>query len=841
MGFQQQSFTATAYNEAYAPDGSVREHWRYLLDSLQTLGPDEFSNRRETLERILRDDGATYNDYSEGLVARPWSLDPIPLLLDSQEWNRIESGVRERAELLDLVMRDLYGERTLLRHGIIPPELVYSHHGFLRECHGTSPPGAQFLIQYAADMVRGPDGEMRVIADRTQTPSGGGYALENRMVMARVFPSLFRDSHVHRLSLYFNSLRLKLNDLNPNGDVARVVVLTPGAYNETYFEHVFLSNFLGYQLVQGGDLTVRDGYVWLKTLDGLSRIDVILRRVDDVYCDPVELKSDSQLGVPGLLEAVRLGNVAVANPLGSGILENRALLRYLPAAARHFLGRELSLQSAETYWCGDADDLDYTLNNLDSLVIKTTYRGPDSLLVHGAQLDGAALENLADSIRGNPLKYVAQQWLEPANIPVSNGGDNVPRPWILRSFAVAGESSYTVMPGGLTRVGTRPGSLEISNKLGSTSKDTWVLASEPEKKIDLGSIGDTGSARRPWGGMELPSRVVENLFWVGRYMERVEAALRLLRTVLTRLHSLEPFNSATGPVLLRAVTHLTGTYPGFMDSASDWAAPDEELLSVILDSDRIGSVVYSLSALLHAVDQVKDFMSADTQRILNDLRDEMERLPRRLQRSFGAAPEEELDSLVTSLLALAGLVQESMVRGQGWHFLDMGRRMERVLQTISLLRSLWVPMVSTEDEYPLLETVLVSTEVLMTYRRQYQRDLDIANGLDLLLLETRNPRSIIFQLEAIERHLEALPGQPENARLSTEQRLLLDASATLRLSDTRQLSQPGEGQYLRGELDQLLSRLQGLVSQTANALTDKYFKHTAGPQPMSSTEREEQE
>ncbi len=829
-----------AFHEAYEAGGGVREHWQYLLDSLKELGPDELSLRRHALERILRDDGATYNDYSAGLTARAWGLDPIPFLLPSDEWSVVESGVRERAELMDMLLRDLYGPRNLLKHGIIPPELVLSNDAFLRECQGLALPGEQQLIQYATDIVRTPRGELRVMSDRAQTPSGTGYALENRMAMSRVFPSLFRDSHVHRLSLYFNNLRLKLNELNPNGDVARVAVLTPGAYNETYFEHVFLANYLGYPLVQGRDLTVRDGYVWLKTLDGLSRIDVILRRVDDSYCDPVELYAQSQLGVPGLLETVRSGNVAVVNPLGSGVLENRGLARYLPAAAQYFLGRELRLKSAQTWWCGDDADLDYTLRNLDTLIVKTTSRGPDSQIVDGAALDAAGREALAEKIRRNPLRYIAQERLTPSLSPVWDSGAGPDLPLVLRSFAVAGESSYVVMPGGLTRVGTKPGAFEISNRLGSLSKDTWILASEPEKRTEVQPAEDTVAPGTGWAGMQLPSRVVDNLFWVGRYTERSEASLRLLRTVLSCLkgeHSIDP---ASRPLLLRAVTHLTGTYPGFLGKNADPSAPMPELHSVVLDAKRVGSITWSLHALLRAVDQVKDFMSADTQRILNDLRDEMALLPDLLRRDYSSAPEEALDRLVSILLALAGLSQESMVRGQGWHFLDMGRRIERSVLTISLLRSLLVPRVQGEAESLLLETVLISAEALMTYRRRYQRNVNIDDALDLLLLEPANPRSLMFQLERLDEHLRSLPDSPDGPRLPREQRLRLEAASQLALADLAELARTGEGEYLRGKLDQLLARIQRLVTEIAGALTDKYFEHTGGHQPLGLSGRREE-
>ena len=836
-----QAITAAgAWNEAYKQDGTVREHWQYLLGSLRAFGTEAFSARQQMVDRLLRDDGATYNDYGQGLAGRDWKLDPIPLLIDSREWAHIEAGVRERAELLNLVLRDLYGQRELIRLGVIPAELVFGHRDFLRPCHGITLPGEQQLIQYAADMVRGADGAMRIISDRTQIPSGTGYTLENRMVMSRVFPSLFRDSHVHRLSLYFNSLRLKLNALGPNGGVARVVMLTPGAYNETYFEHVFLANHLGYSLVQGSDLTVRDGYVWMKTLDGLSRIDVILRRVDDYYCDPVELKGDSQLGVPGLLEVIRNGRVVVSNPLGSGILENGALLKYLPAAARHFLGRDLMLEAAPTYWCGDPEDLAHTLDRLPELVIKTTARGASYRTTYGGELAAGQLAALGEAIRARPMQFIAQEYLQPSVAPVWEGDAGQSRPSVLRSFAVAGESSYIVMPGGLTRVGQPGAGVEISNRAGSLSKDTWVLASEPEKPESPAAGAAVTEAGRIWLGMELPSRVVENLFWLGRYTERAESALRLLRTVFNRLSGANTPDPGSRLMLLRAVTQLTCTYPGFMDESANSAEPQEGLLSVVLDRNRPGSVAASISALLNAVDEVRDFMSADTQRILNDLRDNMAQLPDRLRLSYSVVPEEELDALVTTLLALAGLTHESMMRGQGWHFLEMGRRMERTLQILSLLRSLWVQVVPAREESVLLETALLSVDSLITYRRRYQQHMDIGNGLDLLLLEPGNPRSVMYQLNALQGHLEQLPDSGESGKLSAQGRMLLEASTNLRLADMQQLATAGDGQYLRSELDQLLSRTHYLVAQAATALGDQYFDHTGGPRPLAQGEWEVQ-
>jgi uncharacterized alpha-E superfamily protein len=586
--------------------------------------------------------------------------------------------------------------------------------------------------------------------------------------------------------------------------------------------------------VQGNDLTVRDGFVWLKTLNGLSRIDVILRRVDDDYCDPVELRPDSQLGVPGLLEVVRSGRVVVANPLGSGVLENSGLLKYLPAAGRHFLGREPSLEAVPTYWCGDPADLSHTLAHLDQLVVKTTYHGSTSRTVYGAELGRSQLDDLRDAIRAHPMDFIAQDYVRPSLVPLWDGGE---RPAVLRSFAVAGESSYIVMPGGLTRVATAEGGVEISNRAGSPSKDTWVLASEPEKPEELPAATITADTLTESLGRGLPSRVADNLFWLGRYLERAESALRLLRVVFSTLGNATPPGPGNRQLLLRTVTQLTCTYPGFMNDSVSGGDPQQELLSVVLDARRAGSVASSITSLLNTVDEVKDFVSADTQRILNSLRDQMADLPRRMRSTYSAPPEQELESLVTSLLALAGLVQESMMRGQGWHFLQAGRRIERALQVLSLLRSLWVHCVPGGDQAQLLEIGLTSTDSLMAYRRRHQHDADMGCALELLLLDTDNPRSVSYQFAQLREHLAAMPGA-QNARLPLPARLLLEADSNLQLADIAQLAGPSGNSYLRGALDQLLARDHHLVSGIATAISEASFDHSGGPRPLGLSEWE---
>ena len=811
-------------DEAYDSEGNIRPHWRYLLHSLQSLGDDAIEDRQKKARRILRDDGATYKIYDEPDHNQSWQLNPIPLLINSDEWNQIETSLIERAELFNLLLQDIYGERKLIRQGVIPPELLFSHHGFLRPCNNIKLPGDHQLILHGADLVRAPDGSMRVMADRTQAPSGAGYALENRTVMNRVFPSLFRDSHVHRLSLFFSRLRQRLHELNPNGGIARIVVLTPGIYNEAYFEHAYLANYLGFQLVQGSDLSVRNGYVWMKALDGLKRVDVILRRVDDVYCDPVELKGDSRLGVPGLLEVARMGHVAIANPLGSSVLENPALLRYLPAIAQALLGRDLQMPSVNTWWCGNSDDLEYVCANLKTLLIKPTYRRPGLYEVYGADLDDKKLQAWQNRIRKNPLQFVAQEYVTGAQTPTWHNGQIQPRASVLRTFAVASESSYSIMPGGLTRVNLDTDKKIISNQHGSVSKDTWVLASEPEKQISLRNVDSQTASESP---NALPSRVVENLFWMGRYAERAESALRLLRTVFIQLNKTEKLPDAVCRTLLSTVTHVTATYPGFTSlQTALFKNPEPEMISIILDHQRLGSVANNLIAMIHAAEQVKEQFSSDTQRVINDIGDQLEQLKLTLEPNTLSAPEEALAPLVTTLLAFAGLIHESMTRGNGWHFMEMGRRLERALQIVNTLRSLLVTAFEEVEQEILIESNLLCGEALITYRRRYQNGIRIEQGLEMIMLNAKNPRSLIYQLTQLEEHLIHLSNNGDE--FSAEQKLILEATTALKLSDINQLAKTNNG--VRAELDQLLSRLHYLISTATKAIGQRYFDHTEGPQ-----------
>ena len=823
-------------DDVYDTQGNVKPEWQYLLQSISELGQKKLSERCNKARRILRDDGATYNIYDDATVPnRTWGLDLIPSVISSTDWATIEAGVSERAELFNLLLKDIYGERRLIKHGIIPPEALFAHSGFLRNCDGIHLPGEHQVILHAVDMVRTEDGSMCVISDRTQAPSGAGYALENRTVMSRIFPSLFRDSHVHRLAPFFQKLRLKLMSLSTSEDMPRVVVLTPGSHNETYFEHAYLANYLGFPLVQSGDLVARNGYIWMKSLDGLARVDVILRRVDDMFCDPVELRSDSHLGVAGLLEVARQGRVVIANPLGSGVLENPVLLKYMPEIGKFLLGREPRLKSAHTYWGGDAKDLEHIEANFNSLLIKSIYRGSGIRSVWAADLTIEEQGTLLAQIKEKPYFYIAQEHLKKSHVPSFSKNGLKPHPAILRTFAVAADASYSVMPGGLTRIGDETSARFVGMQLGSKSKDTWITASEPERTLDNTPSTDSPIISNDSNLISLPSRVVENLFWMGRYAERAEASLRILRTAFMMINGEEPITAQCKRILLSAVTQITSTQPGFIDAPESLIdMPDEELLLVITDERRIGSIRSTLNAMLHSADQSKELLSSDMMRVINDIRDALGGLNQSISSSLASAPEEALDPLVTALMALSGLTQESMVRTIGWRFMEIGKRIERAIQTIFTVQTLMSKVVTPSEQQTMLSSLLRSLEVLITYRRRYRSRVDLRLGLELVLLDSTNPRSLLFQFEELQSHINQLPkAERRSCELVPEERATLEAITTIKLTRLAQTLETETDE--RENLTKLLQQLEELVCSVSNVISDKYFDHRVDPQQLVST------
>jgi len=812
---------AGLYDEMIAA-GAVRPHWQALIQGLDALGVGELTRRWEEARHLIRENGVTYNVYGDPRgMDRPWQLDPIPLLISSPEARSIESGLLQRARLLERILADLYGPQTILREGLLPPELVLGHPRFLRPCHGVAVAGGRHLILYAADIGRGPDGSVWVLGDRTQAPSGAGYALENRIVLARMLPDLFRDCHVQRLALFFRAFRDAIKALAPhNRDNPRIVLLTPGPYNETYFEHAYLARYLGFTLVEGGDLTVRDSRVFLKVLGGLQPVDVIHRRLDDDFCDPLELRGDSFLGVPGLVQAVRAGNVAVANPLGSGLVETPALPAFLPALCRRLLGEELCLPSVPTWWCGDPDGLSHVLANLPRLVVKPTFVPARRDPVFGERLSAAERQTLADRIRANPRAYVGQEQLPLSTAPVLAGDRLRPRRLVIRTYVTAKDDDFAVMPGGLTRVTASADAMVASMQSGGGSKDTWVLASGP-----VSSFSMLSAVVRPVelsrGGSDLPSRAADNLYWLGRYGERAEGTVRLLRGVVVRLTENPGLAEAPElPRLLRALTALTKSLPGFIGDGARalLAAPEKEVRSLIFDPHRSGGLAATLQALHRAAGKVRDRISVDMWRVLSGLDPGGPDDPRRTLSDI----LDLLNRLIGTLAAFGGLTMESMTRGQAWRFLDIGRRLERSLQTLGLLRSTLATAAGVEG--PLLEGLLEVADSSMTYRRRYLSSLQTAPVLDLLLADETNPRSLAFQLSALADHVDHLPRDRAHAALSPEQHILLAARTVVRLADMDVLARP-DADGRRTELDALLARLEADLPGLSDVITRGYLSH----------------
>ena len=821
--------TCSMLDEMLDQTGKVRPHWQYYIQALQKLGQNEVKLRQNEIHKLLRENGVTYNVYGDPDGSnRPWQLDSVPLLIANEEWREIEKGLLERAELLNLILEDIYGSRELIRHGLLPIQMLFNHSGFLRACDKIKIPGKHQLVLYAADLARGPDNRMWVIGDRTQAPSGAGYALENRLAMSRVFPNIFRDTQVQRLDGFFQSLRHGMHAVAPqNTDEIRVVVLTPGPFNETFFEHAYLASHLGYPLVQGDDLTVRDGFVWLKSLNGLQRVDVIMRRMDDVFCDPLELRDDSRLGIPGLLEVARRGNVTIANPLGSGILESPGMLPFLPRIAEYFLGKQLSLPSAATWWCGQPKELNYVLNNLDKLVIKHICRG-EMTSVFGHQLSRQQIIYWRDRIRANPVFFVGQEHEVFSTAPSLVNGILEPRQSLMRCFMVAQESGYSLMPGSLTRSASQTGDVLVSNQFGAMSKDTWIVGGNTTHQTNM-----MGKRHAEFIGSAytstLSSRVAENLFWVGRYAERTEGSIRLLRTTVKKLY-INPDNSNAHyknslHTILRGLTNITNTYPGFLakDPKVILETPDSELLSLMLDEEKVGSIANNQRSLVQAGYTVRNLWSSDTWRVMDEIKSHLEQ-SQQLTESTLWNIQEHMDRLITALSAFSGLIMESMTRGNGWLFLDLGRRSERALLLISLLRSCFSTAQASGTEQLLMESLLETSDNLICYREHYRNSIELPSFIELLMLDKNNPRSLAYQFNRIQEHVSKMPRKQNNAQLSMEERLILEACHLLDLTNLNELIKTTSGN-VRENLDQTLSRLYYLIATLSDTVTVTYFKH----------------
>jgi uncharacterized circularly permuted ATP-grasp superfamily protein/uncharacterized alpha-E superfamily protein len=822
----------SVWDEMVDPAHGVRDTWRDVGSVLRMLGPAGLADQRRKVATLLAQDGVTYRPYG-AQHEQPWALDPVPMLLDDTEWSRLEPALVQRTELLDLILTDLYGQRRLLADGLLPAEIVYGHSGFIRAVDQIRVPGGRQLFLAAADLARGPDGSWHVLADRTQAPSGTGYAMANRRVVSRALPGLYRDSRIHRIGPFFQAMRVALQAVAPtHSEVPRIVLLTSGPESETAFDQAFLSTLLGFPLVEGADLEVRDGQVWQRSIGRMEPVDVILRRVDAWFCDPLELRPDSQLGVPGLVEASRLGSVSVVNGLGTGVLENPALYPFLPRLCEALLDQPLALPSVQTWWCGEATSRQHVLANLDSLVIKPVARQIVRTSRFGWELSPSQRDELARRIEADPSGWVGQEAVHPSTAPGVGPTGLVARPVGLRSFAVAEGGSYRVLPGGLSRAAPSRSSVVVTTQDGALAKDVWVLSTSPvtadERSPDDLVRGQVISAVSP--------RVAEALFWLGRYAERAEGLSRLVAVTDNRWHDVhpgvDPAVRQCVDVLLRGLLDVTGQRPAHLDSDAD---PHRRLHAVIGDYHRVGTLAHDVRRVRELANACRDQLSNDTWGVFAQLEDVLGPFADPTAAATDTTATRDvataMASLRAALMAFAGLAAESMVRDSGWHFMDCGRRIERALQVSRLLQACLVTRHSPAVNALVEESALVAAESGITHRRRYPARSGVDTVLELLLVDRDNPRSVAFQLDRLTADLRrispsaasdelALPLQRVSAQL-----LSANAATLAVLDDTGR----------RSALDELVNNLVGDLHQLALDVEAKHFAHLGTLQQLIPT------
>jgi uncharacterized circularly permuted ATP-grasp superfamily protein/uncharacterized alpha-E superfamily protein len=792
------TYPGRGHDEMLAADGAVQAGWTDLAALLDRSAP---AGLAAYTRRLLADEGVTYRPPG-GEDEQPWALDPLPLPLDGPTWAELEAGVAQRALLLDRLLADVYGPRSTLRSGVLPVEVVLGHPGYV---HGwaRATPRSRELFLAATDLVRTPEG-WRVLGDRVQAPSGAGYALANRRIVARVLAAVRRDTQIQRLGPFFDAMRRGLEELAPAAtDRARVVLLTPGPQSETAFEQALLASRLGFPLVLGSELTVREGRVWHATMGGAGRlepVDVILRRVDARWTDPLDLRHDSHLGVPGLLEAARLGTVAVVNGLGSGVAENPGLLPFLPALAQTLLDEPLILAGAPTWWCGDPVARSHVLAHLAELLVKPIARGEGRGTLDGAALTADERAELTARIEAEPHAWVGQEPQRQSTAPViAADGALDARPLVLRTFAVAAGGGFQVLAGGLAEAGARGDTV---------AKDVWVggrtvAASAP---VVAPAGADTVDALSP--------RVAADLFWLGRYAERAEGTARLLRAVADRFadfrSSPEPAGGEALDVLLRAATAVTATPKG------------TPLHTLLTDRELPGTLAYAVHRLTASAQAVREQLSTDTWLVLGRLESVLAQLA--AAGPDGADASRALSRVLEGLLALSGLAAESHVRDAGWHLNDAGKRLERAQHVAALVAAtLCQPGLPAADGL-VLESVLITAESLITYRRRRRTGLDAV--LELLITDPDNPRSISYQADRLRQDVAHVPGPDGGvltALVAVERRL-----AGLRPVDLAGIGPDGT----RVRLRRTLTGLGQDLSRFAEVLEGARFAPGVPPRPL---------
>jgi len=835
-------FTADILNRSTAVDfssGKMPPHWDGLAEYLNSLGTAELSRRWKKAQQIIQEHGSAYNIFNpETATERPWALDPIPLPISSHTWQTLEHGIQQRTKLLALIFKDIYGHQAFIKNRIIPAELIFGNPGFLRQCRFGSDRFTPDHHLFSSDLIRLADGRWQVASHGTQAPAGTGYALENRVILTRILPRMFHSRKVQRLAPFFKYLNMSLMEISgQKQQEPRIVMLCEGPSGAHYFEQVFLARYLGYTLVETNDLTTRGDWVFLKTLGGLQRVDVILRRIPDYACDPLLGTSRAFPGIPGLVQAARAGNVAISNALGSGILESPGLFALLPELCRDILGEPLILENTHTFWLGTTDTLSRVTEEIKSsarpITLYSAFSPAHTRVVHTRSLAGPEKQELIAAIQAAPYAWAGHYPVEPFTAPVWSEQGVKNRYTAVRMFSTAitenigpgpakigDQVEAAVMSGGLARVADDPETLVLSGTRGKGqgAKDAWCLSERPtEFKSMLHRFTTPFEIHR---GSDLPSRVADNMLWLGRYMERTEGMLRVIRSVLMRVHSETRLDKVSEmPFFFRVMANLKiiSSDPGRPDASFSVRLIEKELYRSIYGVAVQSSILNCLNNALQVADRVRDRLSDDSWQILGRIEKGLVQINPKNQ---SAEILEMLSDIILNMSAFAGLALESMTRGMGWRFMDMGRRIERALHMTNVMASL-VQGHTVPDSND-LEAVLEVADSRITYHTRYRTTLHMEPLVDLLLLDEINPRSVGFQLAALHSHLETLPKPHPLPFRTKEEKIILDLTTRLRLADTQELMILGE-KHVLPNLDALLEKLNNDLQGLADSITQHYL------------------
>jgi uncharacterized circularly permuted ATP-grasp superfamily protein/uncharacterized alpha-E superfamily protein len=804
--FSGLSCPARAYCEHFAGDNGVRPHWQSLLSAFDGLGPDRLARYNERAGQMRREDGATINPFDEhGKRATSWGLDLLPLPITADEWSTIEAGLSQRAKLLERVLSDTYGPQNLLKSGSLPAELVYANPNFLHGCHNIAVPGNRYLTFYAADIYRAEDGRFRVFRDYGSHPAGLAYALENRIVMSRVVAELYKKHQILRLAPFFRTFQRTIQQrTSPGRENPGVVLLSPGPESSIYFEHALLSRYLGYLLVESQDLTVRNGKVYLKKLDGLELVEAVFRHIPDLDSDPFALRRETAHGVAGLIQVCRENNITMVNPVGSGFIDTPVLHTFLPGLAGELLGEELILQNHDTWWCGNSEHLAYIAANQAQL-------SPGPALDRQAVVDRSA--DYFTVMRSAPAEYMVSAPVNPSVAPGYGSAGAYSSYCMLRVFACTSGDGFAVMPGGLAITAPDIETLVSGSPDQQQSKDIWVISERPVETFTLmDRYRSVGEFKR---SSDLPSRVADHLLWLGRYLERAERLVALLRPIFRRISGEDrPEEVPELQFLLKILEGkgMVATKEGDPPEQLQFETILLQLHEALYKRDRIDSVVSVLYQVQNAARRVRDRLSTDSSRIINHLED--------LSDNPSGDALEFLDETLFTLSAFSGLAMESMTRSLGWRFMDMGRRIERAVHQTELI-STALPLVCANPLHT-LEALLEISDSTMTYRSRYRSAFQLAPVLDLLLADENNPKSLAFQFSRIAGHVEYLPRQSERSYAYREERIALQMLTAVRLLDLTTID-CGQNNGVNAELESFLQLMLNYLQEFAQEVTGHYL------------------